>query len=138
MKQTQLRPKAKLTKGLLIVTLLFSLFAFLGDVGNYQTRIAPTVGIELFVADKREFCQHESAVERPRHLTPTRFFAHHSYSIVALLACNKLIDYQISLVCGTPPLTAGINKFFQRKTIPASTGAPHANFSSSEFPADLS
>ena len=138
MKQTQLRQKAKLTKGLLIVALLFSLFAFLGDVGNYQTRIALTAGIELFVADRQEFDQHESVVERPRSLTTIRFFAHHSYSIVVLLAYNKLIGHQISLVCGTPPLTAGISKFFQRRTIPASSEAPHANFSSSKFSADLS
>lgn len=138
MKQTQLRPKAKLTKGLLIVALLFSLFAFLGDVGNCQTRLAPTAGIELFVADRHEFCQHESVVERPKSLTPIRFFACQSYSIVALLAYNKLIGHQISLVCSTPPLTAGISKFFQRRTIPASPEAPSADFSSSEFPANLS
>ncbi|WP_461116751.1 hypothetical protein [Spirosoma jeollabukense] len=138
MKQTQPRQKSKLTKGLLIVALLLSLFAFLGNVGNCPNRLAPTTGIELFAANTLAPYQHGSAVERPRPLTPTRFFAHHSCLTVALLAYNKLIGHQISLVCGTPPLPAGISKFFQRKTIPASSEAPYANFSSSEFPANLS
>ena len=126
MKQDQLRQKTKLTKGLLIVALLFGLFAFLGDSTTYQARLELPTKTELVATNRPTFDQRKSASEQSKRLIPKRFFAYLTYSIVALLAYNKLINNQISRVCSAAPLTTLISKLFQSKTIPASSEAPHS------------
>ena len=126
MKQDQLRQKTKLTNGLLIVALLFGLFTFLGDSTTYQARLELPTKTELVATNRPTFDQRKSASEQSKRLIPKRFFAYLTYSIVALLAYNKLINNQISRVCSAAPLTTLISKFFQSKTIPASSEAPHS------------
>jgi hypothetical protein len=112
--------KDKLTKWLLTVTLLFSIFTFSGYAGNYQSRQQQATQTELVIPSNHKTCKRTISYKKAFELISSNGFLISTYKswTNTLFTYNILTKIKLDSISRQFCFHKPTDRFLQVKTIP--------------------